>query len=95
MITILRSLIIFNLSAFWIGIYIDDVESKNFSLSYENILRTFDSFIYPQAFQHSIIWLFILYRLVVFAFIVVKKHINQMVNLFVCFCFGYNIIFCT
>ena len=59
--TILRSLLVFNILAFWTGSFIDVLESELFAKSHNSILETFNNFIYDDSLIFVIAIFFIVY----------------------------------
>ena len=70
--TILRSLLVFNILAFWTGSFIDVFESELFAKSHNSILETFNNFIYDDNIIFVIAIFFILYAPYVLLFFLTK-----------------------
>ena len=68
----LRSLLIFNILAFWMGSFIDVFESEFFAKSHNSILETFNNFIYDDNIIFVIAIFFILYAPYVLLFFLTK-----------------------
>ncbi len=70
--TTLRSLLIINILAFWIGVFIEIFESENFSQSYKSISEIFNNFIYNDSLIFIISIFLIVYVPYVLLFFLTK-----------------------